>query len=419
MRHPATRRPRAWYAYSPTTVRWVVLFLIVACSGGDNSGTLAAIHERGKIIYGADLAGGEPYIYEDPADKSRVIGFEVDIMDAIARRLGVKAQMAQYAWSNLVPSLERGDFDIVMNGLEATAERRERILLSEPYYIYAETLTVKKGAPYKSLDDLKGKKVGTLNQTVAHDILRANPVDIALYEGNVEPYLDLEQGRLDAVLLDNVIAFRYGCTDEHPTLECLPDDVARGTYVIGIRKGDPELKKALDDAIRSLREDGELEKILRKAKLWDLRQTQAPPAIADDSGVRAQSFDLDELILFLYGALYTLGISLGAFLIAVPVGALLAVARVYGDPVSRALSRGYVELFRGTPVLLQLYVLYYGLAPVLLARADPGRGDRPRPQLRSVRGGGLSRRAARDPARPDRGGEGARPRPVADRCGTC
>ena len=342
----------------------LVLVVVAACSS-DNSGTLAKIHDRGTITYGADLAGGEPYIYEDPKDPSHVIGFEVDIMDALARRLGVKAKMAQYAWSSLVPDLERGDFDIVMNGLEATSERSDRILLSEPYYVYAETLAVKKGSPYKSLDDLKGKRVGTLSETVAHDILRAHPLEAVLYEGNVEPYLDLESGRVDAVLLDNIIAYRYGCTDEHPTIECLPEDVTRGTYVIGIRKDDPELKTALDAAIKAMRDDGELEKILRNAKLWDMRQTQAAPAITDDSNVRARSFDLDQLMLFLYSALYTIGISLGAFAIAVPLGALLAVARVYGDPVSRGVSRVYIELFRGTPVLLQLYVLYYGLGSSL------------------------------------------------------
>ena len=164
-------------------------------------------------------------------------------MDAIARRLGVKARMVQYNWSNLVQSLERGDFDVVMNGLEATAERKDRILLSDPYYVYAETLTVRRGSDIKSVFELGGKRVGTLNQTFAHDILRMMPtIEPVLYEGNEEPYLDLEQGRSDAVLLDNIIADRYGCTDKHPLLQCVPYDVARGTYVVGIRKGDEQLQ---------------------------------------------------------------------------------------------------------------------------------------------------------------------------------
>ena len=102
-----------------------------------------------------------------PQNPSHLIGFEVDIMDALARRLGVKARMVQYNWSNLVPSLERGDFDIVMNGLEATAER------ARPDPAVGAVLRLRRdarGARGRAVSarsfDLDGKRVGTLNQTV-------------------------------------------------------------------------------------------------------------------------------------------------------------------------------------------------------------------------------------------------------------
>ncbi len=345
------------------------IFLIVvtaACDDGARSGqTLAGIRERGEITWGADIQGGEPYVYEDPTEPSRIIGFEVDVMDAIARRLGVKARMVQArmvqcSWSNLVPSLERGDFDVVMNGLEATAERRERILLSEPYFVYAETLAIRAGDPYRSIFDLAGKRVGTLNQTYAHDLLRMLGIEQVLYEGNDEPYSDLVAGRTEAVLLDNIIADRYGCVPTKPTLRCLPYDIARGTYVIGMRKGDIALKVAIDGALAGMRADGELEQILRKAKLWDDRQTDVVQAAGGP--VRSRSFDGNMVLQFVQAALVTLQLSVLAFLLAVPLGLLLAVSRVYGGPVAGTLARVYIELFRGTPVLLQLFVLYYGVA---------------------------------------------------------
>jgi polar amino acid transport system substrate-binding protein len=335
-----------------------------ACSGAeDRGGTLAQIGARGEITWGADIQGGEPFVYEDPANPKRLIGFEVDIMDGIARRLGVKARMVQYTWSNLVPSLERGDFDVVMNGLEATDERKRRILLSEPYYIYAETLTIRAGDPYRSVFDLAGKRVGTLNQTYAHDILRMLPVEAVLYEGNEEPYRDLELGRTDAVLLDNIIADRYGCIPTKPTLRCVPYDVARGTYAIGIRKDDPELKAAIDDALAAMRRDGELQRILEKARLWDHRQTDVAPA--ESVAARRRQLDAGLVAQFLEAAVVTLKLSVLSFLLAVPLGGLLAVARVYGAAPARACARIYVEAFRGTPVLLQLFVLYYGLGDLV------------------------------------------------------
>jgi polar amino acid transport system substrate-binding protein len=330
----------------------------------EHGGTLAKIRARGEITWGADIQGGEPYVYEDPAQPDAVIGFEVDIMNAIGRRLGVKARMVQYAWSNLVPSLERGDFDVIANGLEATAERRERILLSDPYFVYAETLTVRADSDIRSVFDLAGKRVGTLNQTYAHDILRMLYGDTAkLYEGNEEPYQDLELGRSDAVLLDNIIADRYGCVAARPTLKCIPYDVARGSYVIGIRKADPELKQAIDAALAGMRRDGELEQILRKHALWDDRQLAATPS--EGQVIRPRSLDGEMVVQFLAAAWVTLKLSVLAFLIAVPLGMALAIARVYGARPVRAAARLYIELFRGTPVLLQLFVLYYGIASIV------------------------------------------------------
>jgi polar amino acid transport system substrate-binding protein len=339
----------------------LLIAVLIGCAPGtDPQGqTLAGIKQRGEITWGADIQGGEPFVYENPDNRSELIGFEVDIMNAIARRLGVKARMVQYTWSNLVPSLERGDFDVVMNGLESTAERRERILLSEPYFVYAETLTVRAGDPSRSIFEMVGKRVGTLNQTFAHDILlMLDGIDAKVYEGNEEPYRDLELGRTDSVLLDNIIADRYGCINK--ALYCVPYDVARGTYVIGLRKGDAELKRAIDGALADMRKDGELEKILRAAKLWDDRQAVADPG----PGVLRphHSFDADMLMQFVAAAWVTLQLSILAFLIAVPLGMLLAVLRVYGSLPVRAIARFYIEVFRGTPVLLQLFVLYYGLA---------------------------------------------------------
>ncbi|MBI4508565.1 MAG: ABC transporter permease subunit [Deltaproteobacteria bacterium] len=348
-------------------MRFTVLVALVAlqacASPRQVHGTLARIRARGELTWAGDIQGGEPYVFEDPHDPSHLIGFEVEVADAIARQLGVRARFVQFAWSNLVPSLERGDFDVALNGLEETPERQDRILLSRPYFIYAETLAVRSGSPYRSLSDLHGKRVATLNQTHAHDLLRERPIDVVLYEGVEEPYLDLVAGRVDAVLLDHIIADRYGCPVKG--VECLPGEVARGAYVIGMRKGDHDLKAAIDDALARMKETGELRRILEKWHLWDARQEQPTAATGATmtSGLRG-SYGRQQVHLFLRGAAVTLGLSVGAFALAVPLGLVLAIARVHGGTMLRVASAGYVEVFRGTPVLLQLYLLYYGMADV-------------------------------------------------------
>src|SRR6185312_9244261 len=109
-----------------------------------------------------------------------------------------------------------------------------------------------------------------------------------------------------------------------------------------------------------MRADGELQRILEKSHLWDARQNTATSIGKAEQ--RTRTFDLAMVAQFAWAALITLKLTLLAFCIAVPLGTLLAVMRVYGGPVARGTARGYIELFRGTPVLLQLFVLYYGIS---------------------------------------------------------
>ena len=369
---------------------WFVVALasLVACGGSAKSGTspasdaqapdakapddtLAHIQAKGEIVWAGDIQGGEPYVYEDEKTPGKLIGFEVDIAEAMARRLGVRARFQQSDWSNLVPSLERGDFDVILNGLEATPDRKARILLSRPYFAFRETLAVRKGAPFKTLADMEGKRVGTLNQTYAFEVLRSHTeLETAIYEGQQEPYDDLAAGRVDGVLLDSIIATIYGC--ENPKVECVPQDDLRGTYILGIPKGDERLKVAIDGALGAMIEDGELKAILEKWKLWDEHQSELSDPTFDNGASRApanvesaaapHALDRAQISLFFQGAAITLLVSIGAFLLAIPLGSLLAIGRLYGGPVGRFVATAYIEVFRGTPVLLQLYVLYYGLS---------------------------------------------------------
>src|SRR5580658_10565174 len=204
----------------------------MAVASGAWADTLSDARARGEIVWGGDLQGGEPYVFEDPRDPSHLEGFEVDVANALARRMGLaRARFHQVEWSNLVPALERGDFDVALNGLEDTPARRARLRLSRPYFVYREVLAVRRGSPYRTLQDLRGRRVGTLNQSYALDLLRAQPLEAVLYEGQQEPYFDLQHGRIDGVLLDRIVADRYGCSS--PAIECVPGDVARGTYVVG------------------------------------------------------------------------------------------------------------------------------------------------------------------------------------------
>ena len=352
----------------------LVVALLCLASGCSPSATpagkgLSRIRAAGVLRWGGDIQGGEPYVYDDPEKPGHLIGFEVDLAAAIARELGVRAEFVQNDWSNLVPSLERGTFDIVMNGLEVTEARVGRVLFTRPYYIFGERLMVRSSETSITTDlaSLKGHRIGTLANSLAFDVLRgtAEPV---IYEGVEEPYTDLQRGRTDGVLLDDIIATRYGVPKDGLKVV---GDLRDGYYSIAIRPAEPDVKAAIDTALEKISASGELQKILEGSHIWNARQSRLTTwSAADQAQMLGQpppppQFGRGHVLLFLKGAAITLFVSSLAMMLAIPLGMLLSLARMYGGPISRRLASMYVEIYRGTPVLLQLYLLYYGLAPVL------------------------------------------------------
>src|SRR5437899_8133882 len=132
----------AW-RYSRVTSLVLMLLLSSGWLPVFGADTLAQIQKRGEILWGADAEGGAPYVYPDPQKPEQLTGFEHDLADALAARLGVKARMIQNQWDQLIPGLERENFDIILNGLELTSENRQRISMSQPYYVYAEKIVTR------------------------------------------------------------------------------------------------------------------------------------------------------------------------------------------------------------------------------------------------------------------------------------
>jgi polar amino acid transport system substrate-binding protein len=332
-------------------------------AAGPPDDALAAVRARGALRWGADMQGGEPFVFQH-AEDGRLVGFEVEIAEALARRLGVRAEFVQSDWHHLMPSLERGDFDVILNGLEVTPGRRARIAFTRPYYAFTETLVVRRDdRATDSLAALAGRRVGTLGGSLAADVVAAAPgVRTVLYEGVEEPYTDLERGRIDAVVLDDIIAARYGLV--RPTLR-LAATVGDGVYAIGVRPDATALLGAVDAALGALADSGELRAILERWRLWNERQIALAPLAA--AAVEAPPGYLTgaQVLLFLRATVNTVVITTLAMAIAAAAGLTLAIVRRTGGRLARAAVTAYVELFRGTPVLLQLYVIYYGLAPVV------------------------------------------------------
>jgi polar amino acid transport system substrate-binding protein len=341
------------------------------------------------LRWGADIESGAPYAYKDPAQPDKIIGFEADIVDAVAKELGMQVQFFQNSWGGLIQGLNRKDYDIVVNGLEITPDRAEAVNFSPPYYISSETLTVRRSTnTIQSLPDLQGKRVGTLTGSLAQRILNEQdfPMELKTYAEEVHLYNDLAFGRVEAVLLDAPIALYYG--KPNPELKNVGEPVGRLQYGIATRKDDRELTVKINLAVKKMIADGRMRAILEKwglwngltAKAWDLSVEPRSPAVAydeylktayTDSGLIARVKKYVSFVpLLVKGAWMTLQISVLSMILAMLVGLFAALARLYGPRPAAWAAVSFVEIFRGTPLLIQLYLIFYGLPHVGL-KLDP------------------------------------------------
>ncbi len=260
----------------------LLLTLLLGCdmrgqsakSGDKQDSSLKRVKAAGVLLWGADVIGGIPYVYEDPDNPGTYIGFEMDLAKAIARKLGVEQKLIIKAWDTLIPELQKGSFDVAMNGIEDTEEREKMVLYSNPYFVYSQQLTVRNETEdVRRLEDLDGKMVATLSGTAAEDILRSTPgIQVVTNPEIIYSYGDLEKGKVEAVLLDTPIAAAYGAAN--PELKNVGESFSEGRYVLALRVEDAALRDAINNALEELKRNGELKAIYEKFGIMDQHQAQ-------------------------------------------------------------------------------------------------------------------------------------------------
>jgi polar amino acid transport system substrate-binding protein len=332
------------------------------------AGGWVEIQRRGVLRWGADAEGGAPYVYPDPQHPERLIGFEYELAEALAARLGLKAEMVQNQWDQLIPALERGNFDLLLNGLELTPENQQHIAMSRPYFVYAQQIVTRRDTKgLERMQDLPGKTVGVLSSSVAQRLLEnMRGVALKIYPGNVESFNDLKAGRIEAALLDLPIALHYAKPDAALKLSGAP--FAQGYYAIGVRKQETQLLGAVNQALLSLATEGKLEQIYREYGIWDERQVSLKDyhleTVAQNQPISTLKAWPKYLPLLLRGAVTTIELSVVSMALAVLTGLVIVLVRLYAAAPLAWLAKAYVEIIRGTPLLIQLFLIYYGLPQI-------------------------------------------------------
>jgi polar amino acid transport system substrate-binding protein len=365
---------------------WCLLFLALAATVPScrTAGTdpLADVRRRGELRWGGDEEGGGPYIYRDPNDANRLIGFEIDLMAHLGRGLGVQSAFVQTQWDELLKLLRAGGCDVVVNGYELTPERLQVAIATIPYYVYELHLFARQDdARLSSWDDVRrprpdgGKwRVGVLTSTAADNYLTQefpDTVAVVRYNGTTDAFRDVESRNLDATLTDTPAAVFYGPRFQ---VKQVGRPTKPGYYVMYLRHGAEALRDALNEGLRTAIRDGSLRAIYERYGLWNASQEQlAHPDVENKpdeiraTGPAAGGWAVvrGNLPLLVRAAGMTVFLSVVSMPLAVLIGLLVALGRVYGPRLLRLPLVLYVEVIRGTPLVLQLLFLHYGLIPLL------------------------------------------------------
>jgi polar amino acid transport system substrate-binding protein len=346
------------------------------------------------LRWGADEEGGEPYLFKDPGQAGQLAGFEVDLKEALAREVSRPIEFRHYEFKSLIAGLRRGDIDFAMNGVEILPDRRELVRFSRPYYVYKLQLAVRKDedrfTDLKDLPDRRDVTIGTLESSAAAQVLERKAIPFRSYSSQADLYKDLRDGALDGVYIDRLIHDQF-LPDYRGKLRLTGQPGEKGYYGLAFRKEDEALAAEFDAALDRLIQSGELEKIYKKWNIWNEDQNELgqPPDLAGAEASEPAWTWGRYLPLLLHGAWVTVAISVAGMLLAVTLGMPIALARLYGPLPLRFLATCYVEFFRGIPVLLLIYFLYYGL-PVIGQHYGLGLSLKLSPLVAAVLGFGIN-----------------------------
>jgi len=334
---------------------------------------LERVRRSGELRYGSDMEGGGPYAYPDPTSPHGLAGFEVELMDRLAKELGAAPVFSQGQWDKLLQVLDSGRIDLVINGYEWTEPRGRDYLATRPYYVYQLQLIVPRGSPIRSWADLKksrpgggrfrvGVLVASAGDTFATE--QGGPhVEVVRFDGATDAMTAVQNGQYDATLQDLPAAHFY--RNRFPGLELVGPRESHGYYVIYVRKQDRALRDALDRCLAKLIDSGELRRLYEKYGIWtdaqnELATIPGPLELAPGAqGVRGWALLRQYRSYLLQAAFVTLALSVISMPLAMALGLVIAVGRLYAPRSVQMLLQGYVELIRGTPLMLQLFVLFY------------------------------------------------------------
>lgn len=238
----------------------LALCMLACFAGCGTKDTVSESQAKTKLTM-ATNAEFPPYEYHEG---DAIVGIDAEIAALIAEKLGMELEIADVDFDSIIPGVQQGKYDMGMAGMTVTDERLEKVAFSDSYAKGIQVVIVKEGGSIATLDDVDGKKIG-VQQTTTGDIYACDDYgeeNVIKYANGALAIEALKSGKVDCVIIDNEPAKAYIAANEG--LKILDTEYANEDYAICFAKGNTELQKKVNDALKALIADGSVQKVVDK-----------------------------------------------------------------------------------------------------------------------------------------------------------
>ncbi|WP_328387633.1 ABC transporter substrate-binding protein/permease [Nocardia sp. NBC_00416] len=349
-------------------LRWAVLFLLTVIAVTTQVGAAAAQNGEPPVVRVGTEGTYPPFSFHDPRTQE-LTGYDIEVIEAIADAAGWKLEFVETQWDAIFPALDSGRIDVIANQVSVNDERRGKYGLSDAY-TYSHGVIVRRTGDetIQTLDDLAGRTTAQSSTSNWAQVARDAGARVEAVEGFAQAAALLAQGRVDAIVNDNIAVLDYLASTGSTDVEIVGDAGAETSeQVLAFRKDDGALLDQANRAITALAADGTLADISRKYFGADVSVPDGGPA--DLSGGRGHRSTWEVLRstawpMFIGLVKVTIPLTALSFAIGLVLALLVALARISSSRILSGVSRAFISIIRGTPLLVQLFIVFYGLPQI-------------------------------------------------------
>ncbi|GLP73284.1 ABC transporter substrate-binding protein [Mycobacterium antarcticum] len=356
----------AYYLRRGLLALMVLAVLLSAACGSAARDTEDPVRSAGVLRVGTEGVYA-PFSYHDETN-GQLVGYDVDVARAVGEKLGVTVEFVETPWDSMFAALESDRFDIVANQVTINPERQQKYDLSDPYAIGEGVIVTRADDDsITSLADLKGKVAAENATSNWAQLAKDNGARVESVEGFAQAIKLLNQGRVDVVVNDSIAVYQYLAETGDTSVKIAAPTGAKSEQGFAARKDSGYLPE-LNGALKQLSDDGTLASISQKYLKANVsgapQQQQTQPRSAWNL-IAANLWPLAKAAITV-----TIPLTIISFIIGLVIALGVALARLSKNVVVAGVARFYISVIRGTPLLVQLFIVFFAL-PEFGIRIDP------------------------------------------------